>query len=177
MTAKRTANELDPDIESERFWSFVEKSARCWLWTGTVLKNGYGMFRANNYNFRAHRVAWVFTHGVIPGDLVVMHLCDNRACCRPSHLVLGSQDANMADMVLKGRQAAGDRNGMRALPGSALKGEQNGFSKLTEDAVRSIRRRYVRGIVTLTALAREYGTTEANVSLIVKRKAWRHVVD
>lgn len=32
-----------------------------------------------------------------------MHLCDNRACIEPSHLKLGTQKENIADMFNKGR--------------------------------------------------------------------------
>jgi len=36
-----------------------------------------------------------------------MHICDNRACINPDHLVLGTHRTNMADMKRKGRAARG----------------------------------------------------------------------
>jgi Zinc-binding loop region of homing endonuclease len=40
---------------------------------------------------------------VIPEDLVCLHVCDHPWCVRPSHLVIGSQAANLFDMAWKGR--------------------------------------------------------------------------
>ena len=51
----------------------------------------------------AHRVAYEHKHGPIPKGMVVMHLCDNPACCNPDHLTLGTNKENMYDSVLKGR--------------------------------------------------------------------------
>src|ERR1700675_4112226 len=45
-----------------RFWTKVNKTAQCWLWTGATLKTGYGVFdagtgRANKHTEYAHRFA------------------------------------------------------------------------------------------------------------------------
>lgn len=62
-------------------------------------------------------------------------------------------------------------------------GEHHGMSKVTEDAVREMRRlfdserdkpRYGR-TWTLTALGERFNISYTNVSLIVRRKAWKHV--
>lgn len=38
---------------AERFWSHVDKSGDCWLWTGGKTQYGYGQF-----GIVAHRVAY-----------------------------------------------------------------------------------------------------------------------
>lgn len=50
-----------------------------------------------------HRQVWIMANGPAPAGSVVMHSCDNPACFRLDHLVLGTQDDNMKDMAAKGR--------------------------------------------------------------------------
>lgn len=52
---------------------------------------------------RVHRVVYELAFGLIPRGMCVLHACDTPACCEPSHLRLGSQAANLADMRAKGR--------------------------------------------------------------------------
>jgi hypothetical protein len=56
------------------------------------------------------------------------------------------------------------------------RGEAHGCAKLTEGDVRSIRQRLADRSVTQTALAAEYGVTQANISLIATRQKWQHVL-
>jgi hypothetical protein len=78
--------------ESERFWSKVDKTATCWLWTGTLV-GGYGTFRSGA-TVRAHR--WSYEHliGPIPEGLHLDHLCRVRQCVNPAHLEPVTQREN-----------------------------------------------------------------------------------
>lgn len=87
----------------------------CWAWTGATNGHGYGLVNMwvgqKQTTFAPHRLQWMHCHGQIPDGMVVMHVCDNRACVRPDHLVLGTQQANLADMRAKGRgNASGLKN-------------------------------------------------------------------
>lgn len=68
----------------------------CWRWRGTRDRRGYGSFNlTGSKGHRAHRVAYAIAHGSCPANLVVMHLCHNPNCVRPSHLQVGTQGENM----------------------------------------------------------------------------------
>ena len=57
----------------------------CLLWTGARQKNGYGKFSYKGTTELAHRVAFVLTHNRLPEELD--HICNNRPCVSPSHLI------------------------------------------------------------------------------------------
>ena len=79
----------------------------CREWQGSKNEKGYGQRRVAGRVVKVHRWVAAQVHGwdAIDGK-VVMHLCDNRACFRYDHLVIGSQAENLADMRAKGRDAA-----------------------------------------------------------------------
>lgn len=72
----------------ERFWSKVNKTETCWLWTAALDRHGYGVFGVakGRGSARAHRVAYELVNGPIPGSLPLDHLCRVRACVNPAHL-------------------------------------------------------------------------------------------
>jgi hypothetical protein len=88
----------------ERFWEKVDKTGDCWVWKAHLLYNGYGRFSINLKTEYSHRVAWFLEHGEWPKGKHVTHICDNPACVRPDHLVLGTVEDNMADRNAKKRQ-------------------------------------------------------------------------
>lgn len=93
----------------ERFWSRVDKSGECWLWTGSTYRaprnrTQYGHLRDAGKDWVTHRYAWFVTFGPIPPGKQVNHHCDTTLCCRPDHLYLGTQKENVADMDRRGRR-------------------------------------------------------------------------
>lgn len=118
-----------PGIEG-RFWRKVDKNGpipahrpdlgACWMWKGLINKAGYGVIYgdARHCHVLTHRLAWELEHGPIVGhvphseaEILVMHECDNRACCNPGHLRLGTDADNIADCVAKGRNSRGEKHG------------------------------------------------------------------
>lgn len=139
----------------ERFEMFVERipESGCWVWTGTTGNKGYGQLWEAGRMIRAHRFAFETAFGPIPAGMYVCHRCDVRACVNPAHLFLGTNDENMADMVSKGRQARGERNGQ---------------SKLTEQkalAIRADPRPYPQ-------IADAFGISQTQISCIKSNKSW-----
>lgn len=185
----------------DRLWPQVDIGERCWLWTGTLDRDGYGKLRDfEQRSRRAHAYAWWLATGEwpTPGE-VVGHTCDvlypvgshaYRACVRNDdegiysvdgteyrrvgHLWLGTSIANTRDRVLKGRSAMGDRSGARIRPESLPRGEQHGRATLTAISVMSMRSEYDSG-TPRAVLAHRYGIHIGTVGKIVTRKSWRHI--
>jgi hypothetical protein len=156
-----------------RFWSKVTLSEGCWEWAAACDGAGYGSIGIDTGGtwkdwkiVKTHRWMWEFIHGPIPGDLFVLHKCDNRKCVRPDHLFLGTHLDNSNDKIAKGRDVI-------------LKGTTNGRAKLTEADVLAIRaaHTYVPGKRNgaVARLACQYGVSESMISDIVRRKNWKHL--
>lgn len=88
------------------FWSKVDikKDHECWNWKHYLNSDGYGQFWTGNTFVPPHRYVWELTRKCkVPEGKIIMHLCDNRACCNPNHLICGTQLDNMQDKIMKGR--------------------------------------------------------------------------
>lgn len=70
-----------------RFWKYVLKTSKCWLWTASVVNGNYGTIDVDGKRCMAHRIAYeLLTGKKLPKRLTIDHLCRNRRCVRPSHL-------------------------------------------------------------------------------------------
>lgn len=82
----------------------IKNENDCWEYKGFKNKDGYGRIgTAKGKTDSAHRIMFKIFKGVIPKDKVIMHICDNPACCNPKHLILGTQNDNIQDMINKKR--------------------------------------------------------------------------
>lgn len=98
----------------EKIWKKIRKGRlnQCWNWSGNINTGGYGQVMFERRLSLVHRLVYLWT---FPGCIdveapknssvkgFVLHKCDNRICCNPRHLFVGSKDDNMKDMAAKGR--------------------------------------------------------------------------
>ena len=117
---------------------------------------GYANMRRNNKPMKAHRFAYETFVGPIPAGLYVLHHCDNPKCVNPDHLFLGTLADNSRDMVLKGRQASG---------------EKNGRAKLNAEQVSAIRARASIG-ENRHSLSRRFGVCCRTIGRIIEGDIW-----
>jgi len=78
-----------------RFWSKVNKTETCWLWTGSAIADGYGRISVDGVLKLAHRVSYEWENGSIPDGMVIDHRCHQPACVRPEHLRIATVKQNM----------------------------------------------------------------------------------
>lgn len=110
IVTKKGKNKFPPIASLSRYDVFLSKIQivkDCWIWQGCKLKNGYGLFYLNRKQITTHRYSYLHHKGEIPENLCVLHICDTPSCVNPSHLVLGSQQDNLKDMIYKRRNNAG----------------------------------------------------------------------
>jgi len=145
----------------ERFWAKVDRgnNDECWNWKGSTIA-GYGGISEKGRRLYSHQVAYTIAYGSIPEGMWVLHQCDNRKCCNPSHLWLGTRQDNIDDMVNKDRHSRGERKGKGA--------------KLTDDKIVEIRKLKELGI-SQKELAVRFSVNQSTISRICAVKNWRHI--
>ena len=165
MKRRRRAMGPRPKKLSERFWPKVKRTSRgCWSWTGAKTKGGYGvLILTNGTHTTAHRVAWLVAFGPIRPGLYVLHRCDNPGCVNPDHLWIGTQKANILDMMAKGRHRTYDH-----------RGEKSPSAKLTDAEVIRARQAVRRGR-SLDSLAKALGVTKKTIRRAVTGKTFTHL--
>lgn len=60
--------------------------------------------------------------------------------------------------------------------GENRQGEKNNFAKLNETQVKAIRARYIRGVVTMKEIAKDYNVTQGCIRGILVNKNWKHIL-
>lgn len=119
-----------------------------------ILPNGYRQFKfrwgGKQHHIQAHRLVYLATHRTIDDNLEVDHVDFNPLNNRPDNL----------------QQLTGKRNKQR----SRDVGRMEPIRRFTENQIRDIRAREDTGV----AMAKEYGCSKANISLIRNRHiyAW-----
>jgi len=135
---------------------FVEENG-CWVWTGANHRGGYGYMNFRKKNELVHRIAWIVFKGEIPSGLKVCHICDNRACCNPDHLFVGTQKDNMKDCSKKKRLRKGLGDNLRKL------------SQFQVDEIRHSRKNGTK----IKDLCDKYGVKRECIRLILIEKTWK----
>jgi hypothetical protein len=134
-------------------WSKIDigDENQCWNWLrGT--RNGYGHFCSNYQGFYAHRVVWeLFNNKEAPKgkQFHVMHSCNNKLCCNPKHLSIGTASKNTKDAVDDGLSY--------------------GNTRYSDEIIRKIR----NDNRSQLKIAADYGISQSHISRI-KRKQSRN---
>jgi len=138
------------------FWAKVDKTSDpkgCWLWTGFIKSDGYGVIRWHNKKRTAHTLSYNLTGHTIPDGLVLAHsehCIGKRHCCNPNHLTPKTHHENAIDMHRDGTM----------------------ICKLTEEQILDIRTRVGQ---TQKEIAEEFGVDHTTIYKIIHRKRWTHI--
>lgn len=130
----------------DQIWTHVQKTDYCWLWTGRVDRDGYGIWWLEGKNVRPHRlVCEMYGRPIVP-PLVSRHLCNVRNCVNPNHIEPGTQQENVQDQLMLGTHSK---------------------LKYTEELVQKIRTEYLLGGITQRALAEKYRMSKSHVHSLI----------
>ena len=129
----------------------------CLEWQGAKSKAGYGQVWFDGKVTYTHRAIAEIYHGKPQLGQEVLHLCDNRACCAPNHLIWGTRKENMDDASSKGRLFGKNH----------VMGEAHPSSKMTSEQVAKAIVMRLQG-KKLKDLAQEFNVSIAAIHQIVK---------
>lgn len=161
IDSSRTGVYMAKKTTAESFWRRVKKQNGCWEWQGAKNSTGYGTLSFHGKAATAHRVAAFFS-GLVSdiaapkdrrGSGFILHECDNRSCCNPLHMRVGSYAANQLDAYKRNRR-------------SALLGWSHPNAKQTKESIILIRDMYAHG-VSQEAIARLLGVAQSGISKIL----------
>lgn len=116
----------------------------CWPWIGAKTHDGYGQIAKDGAPIGAHRAAYEQANGPIAAGLLVRHKCNNKQCCNPAHLEVGTHADNAQDSVEAGI--------------SKRQGRHAGDSAKIAAAIAD-----VRAGMKIVDAARKHGTTRVSV--------------
>ena len=136
-------------------------SVPCWEWLQSVNNStGRPYFTVQRKKWQAYALVYSLVYlsddsnvpVFIPKGQVIRHICDNKVCCNPHHLELGTHQENMDDMK---------------------KRERHG---LPHNTVKAIRKSVENG-QTHKQVADLFGISPENVSAIITGRSYKHVMD
>lgn len=128
---------------------FYKDENNCFIVTSHAQTKGYPSIWRDGRTVRMSRFIYEECFGEIPKGLVVRHTCDKPACINPEHLILGTQQDNINDMLNRNRQC----------------------SLFSEKDISDIRNSHLG----VRKLARKYNVHSSTISAIQLGKRWKHI--
>ena len=155
MTESRVIDLIELDLsigELRQIFSKITRKGQdeCWDWTGNLAR-GYGQVNIKGRSILVHRLIYRILVGPIPSDRILCHWCNNKRCCNPDHLYLGTYQTNNIDAVHMGKSGV----------------------KLSVEKVKMIRGYWETGQYSQIQLGELFGVSNTSIHKIVKKKTWK----
>jgi hypothetical protein len=126
----------------------------------SVGEKNYRLVSIHSKTIRVHRLVCEAFHGECLPNMECCHRDGDPSNNSSSNLRWDYPKNNIKD---------------REIHGTTAKGERHGKARLTEDAVREIRRLWLSGKMLQRQIANQFGIAEVTVSSIVTGRKWKHI--
>lgn len=150
---------VKPDPVTVIFTRFNINENNCWIWTGSVHRDGYAKHDIKGKTVQVHRFLYETFYGPIKKGLLYCHKCDVKLCINPAHAFIGTHQDNATDMVQKGR---------------SMIGEKNNRSKLKTNDIIEIKKMNKSGIKGIE-IAKKFNVSKHAIYRIINGLYWKHV--
>lgn len=68
----------------------------CWIWKDAIDNHGYGVFSIHRKNIKAHKYIYEILLNIkIDKNKEVHHLCENKICVNPKHIIILDHKSHM----------------------------------------------------------------------------------
>ena len=141
----------------------VDKETGCWVWTGTVRSDGYGIMctgsptNGTRKTFAVHRVSYQVYKGELMEGVEVCHSCHNKLCVNPEHLRQDTRRENSIDTVHTGVGL--------------------GMQKLDIEQVKAIKQLLREGVLSQRSIAWMFNVTPCTINDIKMGRTWNWTED
>jgi len=129
----------------------------CWLWMGSLDKDGYGIYYYHGAIVRAQRFLCYFLWGAnyFPPSFIVGTLCRNKRCMNPRHFIISTR-SEVSKRIHEEQWKQGKH-----------------YARLTKDQIIAARKEFMGKRGDITRLARKYGTSVSTMNRIIHHKNCR----
>ena len=148
------------EVDRQKINSRICLDNGCWDWLGTKDKDGYSIVWLNGKNVKLHRLMYFLKNNKLDQTLQVAHLCNNRFCSNPDHLVQQTHQDNI--------QYRGQCNRT-----ASHKGSSNGNSKLNEEQITLLFMKLINGEFSNTNdICQYFKVSKSIICHILNGKYW-----
>jgi hypothetical protein len=156
---------LNKEHLKERLFKRYREEKGCWIWTGHLNDNGYGMMRLArpfDKEVPVHVVAaHIWLNEPLPTTKIIFKKCGNPPCFNPDHFIICNDRIELGELCRKyGKRARGAANG-RAVIDLAI--------------ALDVRDALILGGETPKQIADRLGINNHIVWQIAHRKTWKYI--